>query len=109
MDKFSISVFDNKTFFQIIKEIKLFSKYKINHYEDFNLCIKDAEKGNHVVVFFINPFDKNRKYNFPSILIVKSLNSSNILSNILNEELKIPFTIFEFEKKITSAIAKNEF
>ena len=109
MDKFSISVFDNKTFFQIIKEIKLFSKYKINHYEDFNLCIKDAEKGNHVVVFFINPFDKNRKYNFPSILIVKSLSSSNILLNILNEELKIPFTIFDFEKKITSAIAKNEF
>ena len=109
MDKFSISVFDNKTFFQIIKEIKLFSKYKINHYEVFNLCIKDAEKENHVVVFFINPFDKNRKFNFPSILIVKSLNSSNILSNILNEELKIPFTIFDFEKKITSAIAKNEF
>ena len=109
MDKFSISVFDNKTFFQIIKEIKLFSKYKINHYEDLNLCIKDAKKGNHVVVFFINPFDKNRKYNFPSILIVKSLNSSNILSNILHEELKIPFTIFDFKKKIISVIAKNEF
>ena len=109
MDKFSISVFDNKTFFQIIKEIKLFSKYKINHYEDFNLCIKDAEKGNHVVVFFIDPFDKNRKYNFPSILIVKSLSRSNIFLNILNEELKIPFTIFDFEKKITSVIAKNEF
>ena len=30
-------------------------------------------------------------------------------SNILNEELKIPFTIFDFKKKITSAIAKNEF
>ena len=109
MDKFSISVFDNKTFFQIIKEIKLFCKYKINHYEDFNLCIKDAEKGNHVVVFFIDPFDKNRKYNFPSILIVKSLSRSNILSNILNEELKMPFTIFDFKKKIISAIAKNEF
>jgi hypothetical protein len=109
MDKFSISVFDNKTFFQIIKEIKLFSKYKINHYEDFNLCIKDAQKENHVVVFFVNPFYKNRKYNFPSILIVKSLSSSNIPLNILNDELKIPFTIFDFEKKIISAIAKNEF
>jgi len=28
---------------------------------------------------------------------------------ILNEELKMPFTIFDFKKKITSAIAKNEF
>ena len=81
MDKFSISVFDNKTFFQIIKEIKLFSKYKINHYEDFNLCIKDAEKGNHVVVFFINPFDKNRKYNFPSILVVKYASTLGLISS----------------------------
>ena len=53
MDKFSISIFDNKTFFQIIKEIKLFSKYKINHYEDLDLCIKDAEKGKHAVYFLL--------------------------------------------------------
>ena len=46
MDKFNISIFNNKTFFQIIKEIKLFSKYKINHYEDLNLCEKDAKKEN---------------------------------------------------------------
>ena len=109
MDKFTISIFDNKTFFQIIKEIKLFSKYKINHYEDLDLCIKDAEKGKHVVVFFTNSLDKIKKYNFPSILVIKSLGETNELSNILNEELKIPFTIFDFEKKIISIIAKSEF
>ena len=109
MDKFSISVFDNKTFFQIIKEIKLFSKYKINHYEDLNLCIKDAKKGNHVVVFFINSLDKINKHDFPSILVVKSIGSTNKLSNILSEKIKIPFTIFDFKKKIISVIAKNEF
>ena len=109
MDKFSISIFDNKTFFQIIKEIKLFSKYKINHYEDLDLCIKDAEKGKHVVVFFTNPLDKIKKYNFPSILVVKSLGETNKLSNISNVELKIPFSIFDFEKKIISIIAKSEF
>ena len=109
MDKFNISIFNNKTFFQIIKEIKLFSKYKINHYEDFDLCIKDAEKGKHAVVFFTNFLDKIKKYNFPSILVVKSLGETNKLSNILNGELKIPFTIFDFEKKIISIIAKSEF
>jgi len=106
MDKFNISIFNNKTFFQIIKEIKLFSKYKINHYEDLNLCEKDAKKGNHIVVFFIKHLDKLDKYNFPSILAVKSPGTAN---KLLNEEIKMPFTIFDFEKKIISSIAKNKF
>jgi len=107
MDKFNISIFNNKTFFQIINEIKLFSKYKINHYEDLNLCKKDAKQGNHVVVFFIN--SQSEKYDFPSISIVKSIENTNKDSSILNESLKIPFTIFNFENKIISLIAKNEF
>ena len=109
MDKFSISVFDNKTFFQIIKEIKLFSKYKINHYEDLNLCIKDAKKGNHVVVFFINSSDKINEYNFPAILVIKSIDDTKKYFDILNEKIKMPFSIFDFKKKIISVIAKNEF
>jgi len=109
MDKFSISIFDNKTLFQIIKEIKLFSKYKINHYEDLDSCVKDAEKGNHIVVFSATTSDKINKYNFPSIIVVKSMSVINKFSNILNEEIKVPFTIFDFKKKIISAIAKNEF
>ena len=93
MNNFNISIFNNKTFFEIIKEIKLFSKYKINHYEDHNLCVKDAEKGNHIVVFFAKSLDEINKYNFPSILAIKSLDSVNKLSNVLSEEIKIPFTI----------------
>ena len=78
MDKFSISVFDNKTFFQIIKEIKLFSKYKINHYEDFNLCIKDAEKGNQLVIFFVTTLNQSlisklNLNNFPEPVPIKML------------------------------------
>jgi len=109
MDKFSISVFDNKTFFQIIKEIKLFSKYKINHYEDFNLCIKDAEKGNQVVVFFDNSLNKSKTNNFPSIIVTESSKLINKSSGILQEQLKMPFSILDFKKKIISLIAKNEF
>tara|TARA_Y100000741_G_scaffold263942_1_gene204461 strand:- start:668 stop:1291 length:624 start_codon:yes stop_codon:yes gene_type:complete len=109
MNNFNISVFNNKTFFEIIKEIKLFSKYKINHYEDLNFCLKDAEKGNHLVVFFVKPSEEINKYNFPSILAMKSMDKSNKISNTLNEKIKIPFTIFDFKEKIISAIAKNEF
>ena len=93
MNNFSISIFDNKIFFQIIKEIKLFSQYKIYHYEDYHLCIIDAEKGNNVVVFFINSLDKIKKYNFPSVLVAKSLETKNNFSNLLSEKLKIPFQI----------------
>ena len=109
MNNFNISIFNNKTFFEIIKEIKLFSKYKINHYEDLNFCLKDAEKGNHLVVFFVKPSEEINKYNFPSILAMKSMDKSNKISNTLNEKIKIPFTIFDFKEKIISAIAKNEF
>ena len=109
MINFNISIFNNKTFFEIIKEIKLFSKYKINCYEDLNLCIKDAEKGNHIVVFFNMPSGKINNYNFPSILVTKSMDNANNLSNILNEEIKAPFRILNFKEKIISVIAKNEF
>ncbi len=87
----------------------MFSKYKINHYEDLNFCLKDAEKGNHLVVFFVKPSEEINKYNFPSILAMKSMDKSNKISNTLNEKIKIPFTIFDFKEKIISAIAKNEF
>ena len=109
MNNFNISILNNKTFFEIIKEIKLFSKYKINHYEDLNFCVKDAEKGNHVVVFFVKSSGKINNYNFPSILAIESTDKANKFFNILNEEIKVPFTIFDFKEKIISAIAKNKF
>ena len=46
MNGSTISIFSNKIFFEIIKEIKLFSKYKINHYDDSALCIKNGKKEN---------------------------------------------------------------
>ena len=109
MNNFNISILNNKTFFEIIKEIKLFSKYKINHYEDLNFCVKNAEKGNHVVVFFVKSPEEINKYNFPSIFVIKSMGKINKPSNILNAEIKVPFKIFDFKEKIISLIAKNEF
>ena len=74
MGNLTISIFGNKIFFEIINEIKLFSKFKINYYENLDLCVKDAEKQNLLVVFFMNTNEKSffntKTYNFPSILIV---------------------------------------
>jgi len=109
MAQINISIFDNKTFFEIIKENKLFSKYLINHYQDIEVCIKESEKENNIAVFFTNEIQQFKKYDFPSILITKSSKRLNTNLNNLKEELKTPFTIFDFEKKIISLIAKNEF
>ena len=109
MSNFTISVFNNKIFFQIIKEIKLFSKFRIKHYEDIDLCMQDAEKGNQVVVFFDNSLNKSKTNNFPSIIVTESSKLINKSFGILQEQLKMPFSILDFKKKIISLIAKNEF
>ena len=114
MSILTISIFGNKSFLEIINEIKLFSKFKINYYEDLDLCIKDAEKQNLLVIFFVGKkdisfFSKSRINNFPSILITESSTSKNMFSYELRDQLNMPFSILEFEKKIISLIAKNEF
>ena len=54
-------------------------------------------------------FKNNKINNFPSILIVESSTPKNMYSRGFSEQLNMPFTILEFEKKIISLIAKNEF
>ena len=109
MDNFTISIFGNKIFFEIINELKLFSKFKLRYFEDLSLCEKDAEKENQLVVFFTNSLSKIKKNNFPSMLITESSTPKNIFSYEPRDQLNMPFSIFEFEKKVISLIAKNEF
>ena len=109
MNNLTISIFGNKIFFEIMRELKLFSQFKIRHYDNLDLCVKDADKGNQLVVFFTNPFNTIKIDNFPSILIIESSNPINKLSGDLNVQLKMPFRILDFKKKIISLISKNEF
>ena len=114
MSVLTISIFGNKSFLEIINEIKLFSKFKVKYYEDLNLCVKDAVKQNLLVIFFVSEknksfFNENEISYFPSILIAKSSILKGIFSNEFSERLSVPFSILEFEKKIISLTAKNEF
>ena len=114
MDNHTISIFGSKIFLEIINELKLFPKFKIKFYDNLDLCIKDAEKESQLVVFFVNELNKNflnkiKINNFPLILVVESPAIKNKLSGELIEQLDMPFTIFDFKKKIISLIAKNEF
>ena len=98
IDNFTISIFNNKIFFEIINEIKLFSKFQIKHYEDLDLCVNEAIKENKLVVFFDNSPDTVKINDIPLILISKELPRAKKFSD-LREQLKIPFTILNFEKK----------
>ena len=114
MTNSTISIFGNKIFLEIINEVRLFSKFKIQYYEDLNLCEQDAEKHNTLAIFFvgkkdISSFRKSKINNFPSILITESSIPKSMFSSELREQLKMPFTILEFEKKVISLLAKNEF
>ena len=114
MDNHTISIFGSKIFLEIINEVKLFSKFKIKFYDNLDFCIEDAEKERQLVVFFANELNKNflnkiKINNFPLILVVKFPVTKNKLSGEIIEQLDMPFTIFDFKKKIISLIAKNEF
>ena len=110
----TISIFGNKIFSEILSEMKLFSKYKIKYYDDINLCVKDAENKNQLLVFFVlkvkkNFFSEIKKKNFPLILIGESSELKNIVLGEIESKLNMPFTIIDFKKKMITVVAKNEF
>ena len=114
MTSLIISIFGNKIFSEILNEMKLFSKYKIEYYEDLDLCVNDAEKKNQLVIFFVSGLNKNffneiKINNFPLIFVGEALTLKNILSDKRHDQLSIPFSILDFKKKVITAIAKNEF
>ena len=114
MNKTNISIYGNKVLLEIISEVKLFSKFNIKYFEDLNLCIKNAEKNNQIVIFFITDLNKSVFNNAafgksPYIFVVQTLMSKSLMPNELSEQLKIPFTIFDLEKRITALIARVEF
>ena len=114
MDSITISILGNKILPEVLKEIKLFSKYNIKFYDDLNLCIRDAAQNNYLVIFFITKSSKKDckeliKHNVPSIVIKESLIKKNNLTGEFIVSLTMPFSILYLEKKIISLLARYEF
>ena len=100
-----ISIFGNKIFLEILNEMKIFSKYKIKYYDEIDLCVKDAEKEQHLVVFFITESNKDffkdiKKNNFPLIFVGESSILQKVPADRLNNQLNMPFTILDLKKKV---------
>ena len=114
MDNLTISIFGNKIFSEILNELKLFSRYKIKFYDKLNLCIKDTNRRNNLVIFFITKENKEEcqkvgENNFPLIVITKSLILQNTLLGEFTEQINMPFSIFDLEKKVVSLLARYKF
>ena len=112
MSNLTISIFRNKTFFEILNELKLFSIYKIESCDSLDIYSKDT-KNKKVAVFFEYEMNKNllnkiEQLDLPLILITDNANKI-FLKKDFCEIIKIPFTIISFQKKLTSLIAKKEF
>ena len=112
MNSLTISIFNKKSFLEILLEVKFFENYKIKYYDDLNLCIKDSKINNQLIVFFV--FDNNVEdykkilsNNVPSIFIINDL-KSKFTSNLV-EELKSPFKITDFKKKFITLAARYYF
>jgi len=114
MTNLNISTFGNQTLSEIIKEVKLFSKFKIKYYDDLISCTEEANNQGQLSIFFVNKLNKDHyskieKINFPIIQIIQDPKLKNVLSGELIENLSTPFNILDLEKKIILLLAKFEF
>ena len=113
MHNLTISIFGNKIFLEIIEEIKLFSKFQIKLFDDFDYWCKEISNNKQLAIFFMTK--KNEKYykkiikgNFPLVVINQSSNRSNISGEFI-EKLNTPIKILDLNKKIISLLSRYEF
>ena len=112
MHDLTISIFGSKILFEILNEIKVFSKYKVNFFDNFNKYTDEKNSG--VNIFFLNnenlSFYKNIKdENFQVLTIYDNSISKKLLLSSAKNNLAVPFSIQELEKKIILTFSKSEF
>ena len=114
MHDVTISIFGDQIFSEIITELKIFSKFKIKYYDNFDSWIKNVVGARQLAIFFRTNSDQNHlenisKNNFPLIIVNQSSPLQSIKSREFIEQLNIPFRILDLEKKIISLLSKYKF
>ena len=114
MNNPTISIIGNKIFLEIISELKLFRDSKINFLDNIQYLLNKKIPEESIVLFFINRNNKNdfikiKDKNLPLILIKpKNLSETKLINNF-NEEILMPFRVFDLKTKIISVLAKYKF
>ena len=114
MDNLTLSIFGNKVFLEILKELNLFTNYEIKFFDNLNKNILDKIFNEEIIVFFIN--EKNLDYYFelknkglPVLLINDAFKSNKKLNNSFEDQITTPFSIINFKNKIIAILAKQKF
>ncbi len=98
-----------------MKEMKLFSQFKVKYQPDINAFNDKKNDSKQLVIFFMNSANKKnilakiQTNNFPSLVISGNNFLIRDLPGHLSDKLLMPFTIINFEKKIINLVAKAEF
>ena len=114
MKNFTISIFGNQIFLEIINEIKLFSKFNVKYFDELKYPADTLEENKNLVIFFYKErskifHDLLMKKNLPIILISGNEKIINLKDKKFIEVINMPFSILDLEKKITSLFSKFEF
>jgi len=114
MKNLTVSIFGNKVFIEILKELNLFKNTEIKFIENVEDEILNKAPNKNIIIFFLN--EKNMDHYFKlknkdlAILLVnndlKFIKKSRIF---FEDQITIPFKIVNFEKKITAVLAKQKF
>jgi len=114
MDKYTISILDNKIFSEILKEINIFSKFNIKHYESIDILTNRSKNEDEIFIFFTKNLSKNifnnpkiNKNPFILLLDFSDSNTYNVPETAAS--IILPLKILDLEKKIISLIAKIQF
>ena len=114
MNNFTISIFGNKIFLEIINELKLFPGSRVNFIDNLDLYINNTASNNQIIFFFINAENKKdylkiKKRKNPIIVITPTSIAHNKYSDDSTEQINMPFKITNFKRRIVSFLAKHEF
>jgi len=114
MDNITLSVFGNKIFFEILKELNYFSSFKINYYDSLNFSHKNNRNNFNLFIYISEDINKETHNKFleskyPIIIITKKKLIKNLNSSELLEYLNLPITILALEKKILFLFSKFQY
>ena len=84
MNDFTISIIGNKIFFEIINELKLFSKFNIKFYDNHDLYIQDSDKENQITLFFDNQLNLKIKSEGKTVENIKMTGNNSHCEDTIN-------------------------
>ena len=114
MKNLTVSIFGNKVFIEILKELNLFKNTEIKFIENGNEDTISEASNKNIIIFFLNEknlenYSKIKNKDLPLLLVNSGFKSIKKTHNFFEDQITIPFKIENFEKKIIAILAKQKF